>query len=212
MFLAYIFAIPPVGQIIFSPFIGWWTNKLSSVRVPLILLVGVFTVGNVLYAVTEEFQDHRRYILLLARGLVGVGTSAVTICRAYISSATRVSERTKTISYMALAQSIGLMIGPTFQSVFSGVGEDGFRVFGWFRINMYSASGWICVILGLFNMFLLLPCIFKDSPIAVKEAMKSQGADNAKATWRSMQLRYFAIVVTIVAFSLLMFVYVAFQA
>ncbi|XP_001659803.2 major facilitator superfamily domain-containing protein 8 isoform X1 [Aedes aegypti] len=212
VFLAYVFAVPPFGQIFFSPFFGWWTNKLSSVRVPLILLVGVFIVGNVIYSVTEEFHDHRKYILLVARGLVGVGTSAVTICRAYISSATRVSERTKTISYMALAQSIGLMIGPTFQSVFSGLGEAGFTVFGWFRINMYSSAGWICVILGVFNIFLLLPFIFKDSPIAVKEAMKSQGATNAKETWKSMQLPYFCITVSIVAFSLLMFLYVAFQA
>ncbi|XP_062564493.1 major facilitator superfamily domain-containing protein 8-like isoform X3 [Armigeres subalbatus] len=212
VFLAYVFAVPPVGQMFFSPFFGWWTNKLTSVRAPLILLVGVFIVGNILYSLTDEFERHRRYILLVARGLVGVGTSAVTICRAYISAATRVSERTKTISYMSLAQSIGLMIGPTFQSVFSALGEQGFSVFGWFRINMYSSAGWVCVILGVFNMVLLMPYIFRDSPIAVKEAMKSQGAANAKETWKSMQLQYFAITQTIVSFSLLMLLYVAFQA
>uniref|UniRef100_A0A1Q3FSD9 Putative transporter/transmembrane protein n=2 Tax=Culex tarsalis TaxID=7177 RepID=A0A1Q3FSD9_CULTA len=211
VFLGYAFAVPPLGQLIVSPFFGWWTNKLPSIRMPLVLLVIIFTIANVLYAVIEEFQDHRKYILLITRGLVGIATSAVTICRAYISSATRLSERTKTISYMSLAQCLGLMIGPIMQSLFSGIGEAGFQVFGLFRVTMYSVAGWICVFLGLFNLILLLPAIFNDSPIAVKEAMKSQGATNAKETWKSIELQYFSITIMITAFSVLMLVYVAFQ-
>ncbi|XP_055528938.1 major facilitator superfamily domain-containing protein 8-like isoform X2 [Wyeomyia smithii] len=211
VFLAYVFAVPPLGQLIFSPFIGWWTNKLSSIRVPILLLSTIFTIGNVLYAVLGEFEDHREYILLLSRALVGVGTSAVTICRAYISAATRVSERTKTISYMALAQSLGLMVGPIFQSAFAELGENGFSFLGWFQVNMYTVAGWICAILGLINMVLLMPSIFVDSPIAVKEAMKSQGAATAKETWKSVQLQYFSITTMVVAFSLLMFAYVGYQ-
>lgn len=211
VFLGYAFAVPPLGQLIFSPLFGWWTNKQSSIRKPLVLLVVIFTIANVLYALIEEFQDHRKYILLAARGIVGIATSAVTICRAYISSATRISERTKTISYMSLAQCLGLMIGPIMQSLFSGIGEEGFRVFGLFRVSMYSMAGWICVFLGLLNLILLLPTFFKDSPIAVKEAMKTQGATNPKETWKSIELQYFSITIMVIAFSILMLVYVAFQ-
>ncbi|XP_058838025.1 major facilitator superfamily domain-containing protein 8-like [Topomyia yanbarensis] len=211
VFLAYVFGVTPLGQLIFSPLFGWWTNKLSSMRVPLMLLAAIFTVGSVIYALLGEFADHRGYVLLFSRTLVGVGSSAVTICRAYISSATMVSERTKTISYMALAQSLGLMVGPIFQSIFAELGEEGFSFLGWFRVNMYTIAGWICAALGLLNIVLLMPWIFQDSPIAVKEAMKNQGAATAKETWKSMQLQYFSITIMVVAFSLLMFVYVAFQ-
>ncbi|XP_058458936.1 major facilitator superfamily domain-containing protein 8-like isoform X3 [Malaya genurostris] len=211
VFLAYVFAVTPLGQLIFSPLFGWWTNKLSSMRVPLVLLAAVFTVGSVIYALLGEFPSNRGYILLLSRALVGVGSSAVTICRAYISSATMVSERTKTISYMALAQSLGLMVGPIFQSIFAELGEEGFSFLGWFRVNMYTISGWICAALGLLNIVLVMPWIFQDSPIAVKEAMKTLGTATAKETWKSMQLQYFSITLMIVGFSVLMFVYVAFQ-
>lgn len=211
VFLAYVFAVPPLGQLIFSPFFGCWTNKLTSIRLPLILLVAVFTIASVIYAVIEEFPDNRKYVLLFSRALIGIGTSAVAVCRAYISSATRLSERTKTISYMSLAQSMGLMVGPIFQSVFSPLGEEGFKLAGLFRINMYTVAGWTCAFLGVFNLILLTPSVFKDSPIALREAMISQGTANAKETWKAVELRYFPITMVIVAFSVLMFVYVAFQ-
>ncbi|XP_055620049.1 major facilitator superfamily domain-containing protein 8-like isoform X2 [Toxorhynchites rutilus septentrionalis] len=211
VFLAYAFAVPPLGQLIVSPLFGWWSNKLPSIRLPLVLLVTVFTIANVIYAIIEEFPDNRKYVLLVCRALIGVGTSSVAICRAYVSSATRLSERTKTISYMALAQSMGLMVGPIFQSAFSLIGEQGFRFAGLFRVNMYTVAGWSCAFLGVINLILLTPRVFKDRPIALREAMINQGAANAKETWKSVELQYLPIAMVLVSFSLLMFSHVAFQ-
>ncbi|XP_055591497.1 major facilitator superfamily domain-containing protein 8-like [Uranotaenia lowii] len=210
-FLGYLFMAPPLGQLLFSPFIGWWSNKSSSIRVPLLLLAVIFTVANIIYAFAGEFKSDQKYVLLLSRTFVGVATSAVTVGRAYISSATRLSERTKTISYMALAQSLGLMVGPILQSLFSVMGARGVRIFDLFDINMYTTAGWVSAVLGVLNIFLLMPGFFKDRPIALKEAMKSQGAASAKEAWKSVKLRYFPIAAAIVAFSLLMLAYVAFQ-
>lgn len=43
---------------------------------------------------------------------------------------------------------------------------------------MYTAAGWINVILGVLNGVLFCPLIFKERPIAAKEAMFLSGADS----------------------------------
>lgn len=61
-FMGFIVAANPLGQMIFSPLFGWWSNKIKSIRVPLLVsMVSVeksrknrssghdFFVGGVLY-------------------------------------------------------------------------------------------------------------------------------------------------------------------
>lgn len=43
-FMGFIVAANPLGQMIFSPLFGWWSNKLKSIRVP--LLVSMVSVGK----------------------------------------------------------------------------------------------------------------------------------------------------------------------
>jgi len=42
-------------------------------------------------------------------------------------------------------------------------------------LNMYTAAGWINVILAIFNFIFLLPWNFKEHKIAIKEAMRNEG-------------------------------------
>lgn len=42
-------------------------------------------------------------------------------------------------------------------------------------INMYTAAGWINVVLGVINFVLFLPRFFKERKIAAREAMRDQG-------------------------------------
>lgn len=59
------------------------------------------------------------------------------------------------------------------------LGQKGVKLFnGWLLLNMYTAAGWINVILGVLNGVLFCPLIFKERPIAAKEAMFLSGADS----------------------------------
>jgi MFS transporter, ceroid-lipofuscinosis neuronal protein 7 len=63
------------------------------------------------------------------------------------------------------------------QTAVSPLGEKGFALFGGkVHINMYTAAGWVNVLLAVLNFFLLLPCFFSEQPIAAKEAQKKHGA------------------------------------
>jgi Na+/H+ antiporter NhaD/arsenite permease-like protein len=63
------------------------------------------------------------------------------------------------------------------QTAVSPLGEKGFPLFGdKVNFNMYTAAGWVNVLLAVLNFFLLLPCFFSEQPIAAKEAQKKHGA------------------------------------
>ena len=46
----WVVAINPLGQMIFSPFLGWLTNKLGSIRIVCLVTCALYTLANGLYA------------------------------------------------------------------------------------------------------------------------------------------------------------------
>jgi len=61
------------------------------------------------------------------------------------------------------------------QALVTILGENGYTV-GVLTINMYTAAGWINVLLGVINFVLFLPIVFKERRIAAREAMVLQNA------------------------------------
>lgn len=112
IFMGWIVAANPMGQMIFSPLIGWWSNKSKTFHAPLLFCSAVFTLSNLWFATLELFPDNRKYWMFISRFLVGMSSSNVVICRSYIAAATTLEERTKTMSMMALMQVLGFTVGP----------------------------------------------------------------------------------------------------
>jgi MFS transporter, ceroid-lipofuscinosis neuronal protein 7 len=130
----------------------------------------------------------------------------IAACRSYLSAATTFSERTKAISMISLAQVLGFVFGPAFQAMVVPLGNEGvWLIPNKLKLNMYTATGWINVILSVINFLLFLPAIFKEHRIAVKEAMLRQGKDNEEDTWKHHKPDYLAAWTLIVAFFVLVF-------
>ena len=102
----------PFGQMIFAPLIGWWSNKSKSILVPLQLCILIFTFSSAWYSLLELNTSHRKYWMFLTRFLTGISSSNMAVCRSYISAATTLSERTKSVSMIAFFQVLGFIIGP----------------------------------------------------------------------------------------------------
>ncbi|XP_058458939.1 major facilitator superfamily domain-containing protein 8-like [Malaya genurostris] len=211
LFLTHLFSITSVLQFVGSPLFGWWSNKLQSVRMLIIPFVAAFIVGQILYALAEEFPVHQKYVILLSRVLVGISMVSCSIYRSYISAATTVAERTRTTSYLSLAHTAGLLCASILQPLFSSFGEEGFRIPGLFRINMHTVVGWFCALLGVINLILMLPCIFKDHNIAVKEAAHDQNGAATRNRCRSIEVQGLPIILMCTAFALFMFIFSTFQ-
>ncbi|KAK9874783.1 hypothetical protein WA026_005589 [Henosepilachna vigintioctopunctata] len=203
-FMGYVVAANPLAQMIFSPLAGWWSNRLGSVRIPVVLSLIIFAVSSAMYSSIELLTDHRKYWMLVSRFLVGISSANVAICRSYLAAATRYSERTGAVTMISLAQVIGFIMGPAIQAAVVPLGSDGFWIIqNKFKLDMYTACGWISVLIALVNLYMMLPTIFIEHKIAGREAMMKQKKDNIKDTY--LRPSYFATWTLIVAFFVIVF-------
>lgn len=127
-------------------------------------------------------------------------------CRAYLSAATRFSERTKAVSMISLAQTLGFVFGPLLQAAVVPLGPKGvWLIPHQLRLNMYTAAGWINVLFSICNVYLFCPSIFKEHKIAAREAMLKQGKEKEEDTWKQHKPDYFATWTLLVSFFVLVF-------
>ncbi|XP_017772587.1 PREDICTED: major facilitator superfamily domain-containing protein 8-like [Nicrophorus vespilloides] len=188
-FMGYVVGANPFGQMLFSPLLGWWSNKLGSIRMPLLVTLAVFAIASSVYSSLELFTSYRKYWMLGARFLVGVSSGNVAACSSYVSAATRVSERRKAVSMVSLAQVLGFVVGPAVQAAVVPFGDEGFWLIqDRLRLNMYTVAGWFNVFLSVINFCLFLPMVFNEHKIAAKEAMMLQGVKTEKETWKSVKV------------------------
>lgn len=92
---------------IFSPLFGYWANKASSIRLPFIVSLIVFCIASALYSSLDLVGSNVKYWMLIGRFFVGVSSANIVICRSYLSAATTLDERTKAVSILTLAQTLG---------------------------------------------------------------------------------------------------------
>lgn len=76
--MGYIVAANPLGQMLFSPLVGLWSNKLGSVRIPVMLSLLLFTLSSAVYSSLELLSSHRKHWMLWTRFLVGVSSGNKT--------------------------------------------------------------------------------------------------------------------------------------
>lgn len=107
-----IVAANPFGQMLFSPLVGWWSNRLKTVHLPLLLSVSIFTIASGWYAILELFTSYRKYWMFFTRLLIGISSANIAVCRSYLSAATMLHERTGAVSMVSFAQVIGFIVGP----------------------------------------------------------------------------------------------------
>uniref|UniRef100_A0A2M3Z9I2 Putative transporter/transmembrane protein n=1 Tax=Anopheles braziliensis TaxID=58242 RepID=A0A2M3Z9I2_9DIPT len=208
-FLGWIVGANPVGQMIFSPLVGWWGNRLGSIRLPLLCSLALFSIASGIYSCLELFATHQKYWMLYSRFLIGVSSSSVAVCRSYLSAATKIKERTSAVSMVSLAQTLGFIVGPVLQGAVTMFGENGYPlVRNRLHLNMYTATGWINVLMGILNFCLFLPFVFKEKRIAAREAMIKHGMQSEKEAWKSMKPDYLSAWTLIFAFFILVFNFV----
>ncbi|XP_014250950.1 major facilitator superfamily domain-containing protein 8 isoform X2 [Cimex lectularius] len=212
-FMGYIVAAHPFAQMIFSPLIGWWGNWLKSSQIPFMFTMVLFVLSSGLYSSVELFSVNREYWMLSARFLIGACSANIALCRSYISSATKLEERTRAVSMISLAQVLGFIVGPGLQAAVTPLGHNGFHIWpGKLTVNMYTAAGWVNVVLGLINLILVTPLFFKEKSIAAKEAMFLSSSPSEKAAWKQIKPDYLIAWTMIIAFFAITLIFVLLES
>merc|ERR1719481_1250058 len=71
---------------------------------------------------------------------------------------------------MSLFQTLGFAIGPAIQAALTPVGCSQDYAAQGLVFDMYTVCGWFSCLVGFIRLILYMPCIFKESNVASKEA------------------------------------------
>ena len=207
--MGWVVAANPLAQTLFSPLVGWWSNKLGSIRIPLLCTLMVFTMASAIYSSLEILPSHHKYWMFGSRFLVGVSSASAAICRSYVSAATKMDERTKAVSMISLMQVLGFIIGPALQAFVTMLGDPGVVLLrGVVHLNMYTAAGWINVLLGFINFLMFMPSVWTERNIAARELMLLHGKATERETWKALKPNKFGAMTLIAAFFVIVFNFV----
>lgn len=64
----------PLGQLLFSPLLGWWANRAGGARGPMLATLALFVLASALYSQLHLTRPHAKYWMVFARFLVGVSS------------------------------------------------------------------------------------------------------------------------------------------
>lgn len=73
-FLGVVVAANPLGQMLFSPLVGLWANRVGSVRAPMLATLALFVLASALYSELYLTRPHAKYWMVVARFFVGVSS------------------------------------------------------------------------------------------------------------------------------------------
>jgi MFS family permease len=72
--MGYVVAANPLGQMLFSPLVGWWGNRRDSVRLPVLITLALFTLTSAAYSAIEVLPGDHKTVMIASRFFVGVSS------------------------------------------------------------------------------------------------------------------------------------------
>ena len=75
--MGFIVAANPLGQFIFSPVFGYWSNKSTSLRVPFIVSLIIFALSSGVYSCLDIVYNNVKFYMALSRFFVGASGANV---------------------------------------------------------------------------------------------------------------------------------------
>uniref|UniRef100_A0A0N4ZMV4 MFS domain-containing protein n=1 Tax=Parastrongyloides trichosuri TaxID=131310 RepID=A0A0N4ZMV4_PARTI len=163
-----------IGNVVFSPIMGYASNRIKQIKI--LLYVGLICqfIGNLIYFFVEILPfDNKKIFLIIARLITGIGASNVSLMKAYISGASTQEDRSRCIAYITGAMAVGAFIGPALQLFFTPFGYPGIHVYNLFRIHMFNLPA-LGACIFVFVNFILVYFIFKEVYVDIIESTKDE--------------------------------------
>ncbi|KAI6176062.1 hypothetical protein M3Y97_00758200 [Aphelenchoides bicaudatus] len=164
-------ALYSLGQVISAPAFGAWSNRIKQVKKPLTLGLFLMFVGNLIYIFMEILPFQRRYILLICRFVVGMGSGNVALLRSYAATASHKSDRSRAIAFVTCGQAVGMTLGPAFQLFFTPFPYPGISIFGLFHLNLYTLPAYLACTINVIGVVTLYK-IFEENYCDIVEEEK----------------------------------------
>uniref|UniRef100_A0A0N4ZHD8 CUT domain-containing protein n=1 Tax=Parastrongyloides trichosuri TaxID=131310 RepID=A0A0N4ZHD8_PARTI len=177
-FLGYVVSVYSIGSLIANLFFGVFSQKCNSIKIPLFMCYLLTTIGNVIYISLEIVNQNRRYIMILSRFLIGLGNANSFLLNSYVAAISSNEDRSRAFSFNSLIVSLGMAMGPFFQTIFSYFSYPGYSFIGLFNINLYTIPAYIAIILDIVTLMIIIfffndPAKIEKDEISVDNSQKS---------------------------------------
>ncbi|VDK55462.1 unnamed protein product [Anisakis simplex] len=177
-FYGWITAIFPLGQTLGSFLFGLWDQKSKRAKDPTAMGVALMGVGNLLYGILPVFKSGAKWIMLIARFVVGFGSGNLSVLRSYVATGARPEDRVKALSIGFGMFVLGLSLGPVVMLIFTPLGPSGFYL-GTLQVSMYNLPAFSMVLVGIVSLLLLYTC-FQEVYAGIITVDESKGYDKRK--------------------------------
>ena len=88
--------------------------------------------------------------------------------KAYATAASTGRDRSKAIAYVTGGLSLGLVIGPAFQIIFTPIGPEGWRITENLAINMYTSPALFAAFVDVLGM-LMVAYQFREAYVGIPD-------------------------------------------
>ncbi|KAI6236503.1 hypothetical protein M3Y95_00164600 [Aphelenchoides besseyi] len=174
-------ALYSMGQVLSAPAFGLWSNRIRQVRQPLNVGLCLMMIGNGVYILMEPITFIKnRYILLVSRFLLGMGSGNVALLRTYASTASLESDRSRAIAFVTCGQAVGQVAGPAFQFIFTHFTYPGNGLLGLIHFNLYTLPAYFAILMNVVAIF-ALHRLFDEKYVGIIEEDEHQTDEAAES-------------------------------
>jgi multidrug resistance protein len=175
MHVALLTAAYPLGQLVFAPVWGLWSDRTG--RRPLLLMgMAGYVVAQILLGLATSL-----WLLYAARILGGILSSAtLPVSAAYVADATTDVERGRGMAWLGTATSLGFVVGPALGGILARRDLHFTARYGHLMVDGFSVPFFAAAALGLFSLAAALRWLPKSLPA---HAPRSGGAE---PDWRTL--------------------------
>jgi len=180
MHVALLTAAYPLGQLVFAPVWGRWSDRTG--RRPLLLMgIAGYVIAQILFGLATSL-----WLLYVARILGGVLSSAtLPVSAAYVADATTEGERGRGMAWLGTAASLGFVVGPALGGVLARRDLHFTARYGHLMIDGFSIPFFAAAVLGLCT----LAAAMRWLPESLSTQAPRSRSEETDPDWRTLGRR-----------------------
>ncbi|KAI6170935.1 hypothetical protein M3Y97_01106300 [Aphelenchoides bicaudatus] len=190
VFYGYLLSIGSCGHVITTVISGYVSNRISYSTPSLVAGKVSSIFGSLCFLSIELFKQNLRVVLLFMTLLFGLSMGLMSVMRAQISSSTSEADRPRAVSFLSLAMTCGIAVGPLISSILTLVKYPGYEYFPGLHLNLYTIPIYLMLMFGIFTLILLLGPNFrgvlKEAPVEVKSKFKELASTTERPHYDSL--------------------------
>ena len=162
-------AVYPIGQLVFAPIWGRWSDRTGRRRLLLMGMAG-YVIAQILFGLASSL-----WLLYAARILGGVLSSAtLPVSAAYVADATTDRERGRGMAWFGTATSLGFVVGPALGGLLARRDLHVTARYGHMMIDGFSIPFFAAAALGLVTLAAAIRWLPESLPAHARESASTE--------------------------------------